>query len=161
MLKRKSFAFNKDLYFLGTDENGVNYWLEAAKWNCGWYWGGGYVETYTSNDPERSRDINSHQHFDSLFFKGPECCKNEFDKMFVKSPFTDSEKWQICELMKSFYIARNYSDMLHSGGAHITTNPAKDTIQNQSEYDRINKIVIPEILEKLYEILGGPENVKY
>ena len=84
---------------------------------------------------------------------------DEFDKMFVKSPFTDSEKWQICELMKSFYIARNYSDMLHSGGAHITTNPAKDTIQNQSEYDRINKIVIPEILKKLYEILGGCENV--
>ena len=43
MLKRKSFAFNKDIYFLGTDKNGVNYWLEAAKWNCGWYWGGGYV----------------------------------------------------------------------------------------------------------------------
>jgi hypothetical protein len=162
MLKKtKSYAFGKDTFLLGVDSDGVYYWLEAAKFDCSWYWGFGYVETYTNNkNPKLSRDINSHQHFDGLFFNKNKN-KNGFDAFkdfFVETPFTDSEIWRICELMKSFYIARQYSDMIYRGGAHYTSNPAKETIKNESEYNRINTVVIPEILNKLYNILGGDEN---
>ena len=69
MKKQKSHAFGKDIYLLGKDSDGTMYWLEAARWDCKWYWGFGYVETYTNNNhTSRSRDISSHQHFDSLFF---------------------------------------------------------------------------------------------
>ena len=156
MKKQESFAFGKKIYLLGEDSDGVRYWLEEAKWDCGWYWGGGYVETYTNNRfPSKSRDIASHQHFDCLFFNKSKNAYDAFNDLFVKHPFTDKEIWQICELMKSFYIARNYSDMLHNGGAHYTTSPAKETIKNEEEYNRINKKVIPEIMSKLYEILRG------
>ena len=37
-------------YLLGRDEEGINYWLEEPSWDCGWYWGFGYVETYTTNE---------------------------------------------------------------------------------------------------------------
>ena len=57
--------------------------------------------------------------------------------------------------MKSFYIARNYSDFLHVGGAHYTTNKASATIKNDVEYNRINKEVIPSIMHELYKILEG------
>ena len=154
MEKQVKRAFGKNVYLLGVDANGIYYWLEEGTFDCGWYWGGGYVETYTNNKhPELAKDIDSHQHFDNLFFNKSKCCKDAFDELFVESPFTDSEKWKILELMKSFYIARHYSDMLHMGGSHITTNEAMDAIKNDAEYNRINKIVIPEILSKLYDIL--------
>lgn len=152
--KKKTRAFGKDIYFLGQDERGTNYYLEAATWDCGWYWGGGYVKTYTNNNnPSIARDTRSYQRFDRLFFKGNKNGFDNFKEFFKVTPFNDSEIWKICELMKSFYIAQKYSDMLHTGGAHYTTNPAKENIQNVDEYQRINDKVIPAIMSELYKIL--------
>lgn len=156
-MKRKSHAFGKDVYFLGQDAEGINYWLEEAKWDCDWYWGGGYVETYTNNAyPSMSRDITSHSHFDSLFFnKANKNGHDTFVEFFVTTPFTDKEIWKICELMKSFYIARQYSDMLYCGGAHYTSNPVSEIIKSGEEYKRINEVIIPNIMQALYDILKG------
>lgn len=158
--KEKYFMdkFDKDCYFIGQDVNGTNYFLKGATWDCDWYWGGGYVVTYTNNNnPVTSRDIKSHQHFDSLFFNGRENGFDTFKKFLPMNPFTDSEIWKICELMKSFYIARQYSDMLHTGGAHYTSNPAAEIIKSSDEYKRINEKVIPAIMKELYIILRGAE----
>lgn len=155
MKKRKTHAFGKDLYLLGMDKTGVYYWLEQAKFDCGWYWGLGYVETYTNNkNPERAKDINSHQHFDSLFFSGPSHGFDNFKNFFTKTPLSDAEIWQLMEIMKSLYTAREFSDMIYRGGAHYTKNPCTDIIKNSEEYKRINESVIPSLLNKLYEILS-------
>lgn len=149
--KQKSYAFGKDVYFLGADADGVWYWLEAPSWDCNWYWGLGYVETYTNNYlPGLSRDINSHQHFDSMV-QG--VCPEDFKRVFPETPFSDSELWKLQELMRAMYLARKYSDMLHMGGAHITTNPCRDAIQNSDEYERINKVLIPKMWDELVKIL--------
>lgn len=154
--KRTDTAFGKTVYLLGYDECGIAYWLEEAKWDCEWYWGGGYVETYTNNlHPHLARDIKSHQHFDGLFFSGKENSFDSFQHFFREHPFSDKEVWQICELMKSFYIARQYSDMLYRGGAHYTDNPAKAVIKEAHEFMRINKSMIPQIMNHLYAILSG------
>ena len=146
--------FGKKCFYIGQDSDGINYFLEAARWDCDWYWGGGYVETYTCNlNPVLSRDIASHQHFDGLFFKGSKNAYDLFKEFFPVHPFTDSDIWTICELMKAFYTARNYSDMLHQGGANYTKNPAAETVKNEAEYKRINERVIPAIMEELYKIL--------
>lgn len=76
-----------------------------------------------------------------------------FKDFFIIHPFTDDEIWKICELMKSFYIAREYSDMLYRGGAHYTSNPVRTEIQSETEYKRINEEVIPAIMKALYGIL--------
>lgn len=146
--------FGKKCFLLGQDKDGINYFLEAATWDCEWYWGGGYVETYTNNcNPVLSKDIKSHQHFDGLFFGGRKNGFDTFKEFLPVNPFTDSEIWQICELMKSFYIARKYADMVYTGGAHYTKNPAAKIIKSEDEYKRINNIVIPAIMESLYKIL--------
>jgi len=63
MKKTKKHAFGKDVYLLGKDKHGIYYWLESPKWDCGWYWGFGYIETYTNNkQPQLAKDINSHEH---------------------------------------------------------------------------------------------------
>lgn len=153
--KRKDFTFNKDIYLLGQDADGTNYWLEAASWDCDWYWGFGYIETYTNNNnPSRARDIESHSHFDSLGAKENKNLYDAFKEKFIVTPLSDKELWTLCELMKSFYTAKKYAEMLHTGGAHYTTNPCRDIIQNDKEYNRINKIVIPAICKEVYALLS-------
>lgn len=151
MKKQVSRAFGKTIYLLGIDGNGTKYWLEEATFDCGWYWGLGYVETYTNNrNPKLSRDINSHEHFDTKFLKHYQ----DFDNFFEKTVLNEKETWQLLELMKSAYIMREYSDTLHRGGAHLTQNPCKDIIQNLDEYTRINTKVIPAIMNQVYKLLG-------
>ena len=158
MEKKKSHAFGKDIYLLGRDVHGTNYWLEKASWDCGWYWGFGYVETYTNNRiPGKSKDISSHQHFNGLFFNLNKLSYDVFKEFFVETPLSNDEIWELLELMRSFYTAREYADMLHVGGSHFTTNPCKEIIQDLGEYDRINKVVIPAICEAVYDLLGGVE----
>ena len=150
MKKQKSHAFGKDTYLLGRGKDGEYYWLEQGKWDCDWYWGIGYVETYTNKlNPSHAMDIASHRHFDNLF---PTCEK--FNDFFEETVLNENEKWKLLELMKSIYIARHYSDMLCRGGAHYTTNPKREIIKNDDEYNRINKIVIPAMLESVYELLS-------
>lgn len=156
MNKKKIKVFGKNVFLLGEDNNGVRYYLQEFSWDCDWYWGGGYVITYTNNrNPERSKGINSLQHFDTLFLR--DYRKNGFDKFnifFANTPFTNDEIWKICELMKTFYICREYSDTIHRGGANYTANPVASTIKSDDEYNRINNEVIPAIINSLYAILN-------
>lgn len=156
MMKKTTVrAFGKNVYLLGEDSDGVYYWLEEGSWDCDWYWGFGYVETYTNNKyPDLANDIDSHQHFDIMFFNQKQNAYDVFKDFFANSVLSDDELWKLVELMKSFYIAREYADMLHRGGAHYTGNPAKNTIQNTDEYNRINKIVIPAIMQEVYKLLS-------
>ena len=157
-MKKHSFEWHgRRYYLLGADKEEQKYYLRTASFDCGWYWGIGYVQTFTNKrNPRLSKDISSYDHFDAMFF-GIEN-RNGFDafrEAFPFNPFSDDEIWEICELMKSAYTARHYADMLYCGGSNYTENPAKDIIKNSEEYDRINKVVIPEIMEKLYAILKG------
>lgn len=154
--KRVFSWHGKTYYYLGKDESRTNYYLENAHFDCEWYWGIGYIESFTNNNrPELSKDIVTHEHFDSKILNGKSNGFDNFKQVFPVNPFSDNEIWKICELMKSAYTARHYSDMLHIGGAHYTSNPAKETIQNETEYNRINKSVIPAIMTELYKILKG------
>ena len=147
MKKEKRKAFGKNIYLLGKDKDGIKYWLEEANFDCGWYWGFGYVETYTNNNnPEKARDIKSHQHFDSLFLK--ENVFDSFKNLFVETPLTNEEIWQILDYMKEFYIMKEYSNLLHCRN-HIISNEK----ENQKEYERINKKILPELFKKIYNLL--------
>lgn len=155
-MKKHNFNWNGKKYFLlGTKDN-IKYYLQSASFDCGWYWGGGYIETFTNNHcPRLSKDIASHQHFDGLFFDKNKNGYDMFKDFFDATPFDNSEIWKITELMKSFYIVRHYSDTIYRGGAHYIPNPVAKTIKNNTEYERINKTVIPAIMESLYKILEG------
>lgn len=156
MNKKVSKAFGKKTYLLGKDKEGIWYWLEEASWDCEWYWGFGYVRSYTNNEhPNMSRDCESHQHFDKLFLSGPEMCKNMFDNFFEETPLRESEKWKLLEIMKTIYTMKEYSEVVYRGGSHITTNPVCEIIRNEDEYKRINEIVLPKLFEEIYKILGG------
>ena len=159
MNKQKDHAFRKDIYLLGIDEEGIRYWLEQATWDCDWYWGFGYVETYTSNkEPSIARDISSHQHIDSSFLgdkndKKDEFCHNIFDsKLLKETTFTEQEGWELSELFQQYYLLRKTAEYYKYGEANI----AGTTIPNDLRldiYDDINKKRMPVIFNRIYEIL--------
>lgn len=154
MKKDMREAFGKKIYLLGTDREGANYWLEAPTWDCGWYWGCGYVETYTNNkNPEIARDINSHQHFDGLFLKGKKNGYDAFKEFFYDVTVTDKELWTLIEIMKTIYTLKETAEILDRGGSHYTTNPCKDIIINKEEVKRINEVVLPALFKEVEDLL--------
>ena len=153
MLEKKKINKFGEHYLLGIDSDGIKHWLEKPSWQCGWYWGIGYVHTFTNNNnPEQSKDIQIHYHFKN-FENDNRNIYDGFKEKFTESVLSDKELWTFCELMKSAYILRSYSDMLYLGGAHYTKNPKKDLIKNPAEYERINKIVLPTIFDEIDKLL--------
>lgn len=125
---------------LGRNNNEPIY-LSAPSWDCGWYWGFGYIG-----------NKNCHYHVD-----GMEKGKNLYDAFKEHFGNTlmvrDSDLWTLAELFKTFYILKETAEVLGRGGAHLTTNPAKDVIINKDETNRINEVVLPQIFEEIYKIL--------
>lgn len=150
LYKQKAHAFGKDTYFLGRDADGADLWLEQATWSCEWYWGCGYVETYTSSDPERAIDILTHTHFDTLFLKNRDGYASFFK---LNTPLTESEQWQLLELMKSIYTLKETAALYHVGGAHMTSNPCKELLKNEKLEKHINSELLPALFAEVYKIL--------
>tara|TARA_R100001163_G_scaffold34553_1_gene26652 strand:+ start:1273 stop:1776 length:504 start_codon:yes stop_codon:yes gene_type:complete len=157
MKKTKKHAFNKDVYLLGKDKEGVYYWLEQPKWDCDWYWGFGYIETYTHNkQPQLATDINSHEHatnFMSEFFTE----WNGTEPRLVETPYSEKEGWELCELLKRFYILNETAQMYSRGGAHVSKS-VLESIRYNREHDKeeaehINKRLIPKVTDRILEIL--------
>jgi len=163
MNKRKSHAFGKDIYLLGKDSDDTLYWLEQGKWDCNWYWGCGYVETYTNNkNPEKAKDISSHYHFDGLFFKQSKINGYDaFREFFVSTPLNDKEIWELLDLMKCIYSFKELAEIIHRGSSNYTTPivDVQNKIKNEEVYKWINFDVIPFLLNRVY-ILLSPSEVK-
>jgi len=168
--KQKTSAFGKDVYLLGVNKSGEYIWLESAKWDCDWYWGFGYIETYTNNKyPAISKDITSHSHWSGLVGKQERynsdkqcfCLDSKYVSHLNENPdiestvLTDKESWELADLMQSFYTLRDTAEICHSGNSHLTTTGID--LKNQELENHINKMLLPKIFERVYQILT-PEN---
>jgi hypothetical protein len=157
MKKTKKHAFNKDVYLLGKDKYGTYYWLESPSWDCGHYWGFGYIESYTNNkQPQLAKDINSHEHatsFMSEFFIE----WNGSKPRLTETTFTQSEGWEICELFKRFYILKETAGMYSKSSAHVSKSVLESIGYNREcdkeQAERINKYHIPKVTDRILEIL--------
>jgi len=164
MKKRKDRAFGKDVYLLGKDLDGTLLWLESGSWDCDWYWGFGYVESYTNNlYPGRAKDITCHQHFDGLV--GLKLESGDYVHHLNESPeikettLSDSESWKLSDLMMSFYTLRKTAELYHQGNSHLTSTQGCD-LKNKEAEERINSIEIPKIMNAVYELLAPNEEEK-
>lgn len=150
--KEKRRAFKKDIYLLGVDEDGTKYWLEAPSWDCSWYWGFGYIETYTNNkNPEFSRDITSHSHatnFMAEYFTE----WNGSVPILTKRTFTNKEGWELCELFEQFYFLKSAAENFGRGKCHVSDTSIK--LWKKTELAKeINTKTIPEVTARILEIL--------
>lgn len=151
MKKEKKFVFGKNVYLLGEDSEGVRYWLEAPSFDCGWYWGFGYIETYTNNKcPQKSKDINSHEHADHFY---SEWC----NERLKETTFSDAEKWALCELFQNFYTLKNLAETQHYDGKEGNYTSKRNGFDYTSLIKtgvNINKDCIPQVMAKIISILS-------
>jgi hypothetical protein len=152
MKKRKSHAFGKYVYLLGKDVDGVLYWLQEPKYDCGWYWGFGYIETFTNNlYPERSKDINSHSHADN-FMREYFTEWNGSQPILSLPTFTNKEGWELSELFEQFYFLRSAAENFRRGKCHCADSQVK--LWKKPELTKeINEILIPKVTARILEIL--------
>jgi hypothetical protein len=143
---------------IGINE-GQKIYLSAPSWDCGWYWGFGYLG-----------NSQTHYHVDGLktrewYDAEKKCFQSErlnlfdgFKKHFGNSfKITDKDLWTLSELFETFYTLRKTAEVLGRGGAHLTSNPAAEVIKNPEEVTRINDVVLPQIFEEIYKILHNAE----
>lgn len=148
--KEKIKKFGVDRFLLGIrKEDNKKVYLTKATWDCGWYWGFGYINTF------RGCDIYDHQHFDDLFLKNN--IFDSFKEYFKNTTLTYNEICLLLSYMKEFYIAQKYAELLRHGG-YITSKAIsfieeKNKLENEKEIERINKILLPELFEKIYKLL--------
>lgn len=145
-------------YLLGKDKRGQYVWLEKESWECGWYWGFGYLHTFTNNEhPACSRDIDSHFHFDSTFMKGPEYAKKMFEEYFVETPLTDDEMWILCDYMMTFYTLKKTAELFRHGYSYQTSKAYIDKLKSEEQSDKINHEILPDLFKRI-ETLLSPAN---
>lgn len=152
--KKNITVFGDNYCFLGRGEDGTSYWLQEPSWDCDWYWGIGYIESFTNNDqPELSEDIDSHTHFDYEIFGKDTDSYEKFKEIFCDNPFTDKEIWQILELMKTAYTLNDTAEIYVMGGSHYTESPCEDILKDSRAAAKINEELLPKIFEALWNIL--------
>lgn len=164
MEKATDFAFGKQVYLLGKDANGVKYWLEAPTWDCGWYWGFGYIETYQQNwSPSKARDIDSHQHADGKYIAGNAAGTgkryNDDDNLFTgdfltEKTFSEADGWQLRELFAQFYHLKTQGEFYGRGGMHITTLPTQHAMQDKEQAKKVNTLYIPMVIKNILQLLS-------
>jgi len=153
MDKRKAHAFGKDCYLLGRDTNGEAIWLEAASWDCEWYWGFGYIEVYTRQlDPTHSKDIDSHGHWDGLLGKQANGeYLHHLNEALTETTLTDKESWRLSDLMKSFYTLTKCAAVVGRGGSHLSGT--SESLVDKDMTAKINEVLLPALFKEVYEIV--------
>ena len=152
IIKEKDHAFRKDVYLLGEDGEGIKYWLEAPSWDCGWYWGFGYIKSYEQNHaPSKARDIDSHQHAGDFHKKW----WNDEKAILKITTFTEKEGWELSELFARFEILRECAGLFGQGGAQISSTD--DYLKQEAWVKEINEKLIPETTRRVIDILS-PKN---
>jgi len=136
--------------------NNENIYLTPPSWNCGWYWGFGYLG-----------NKNCHYHVDGLkkieiynaekgvwkyeFVNLKDGFDRHFEDTFI---IRESDRWVFAELFSTFYKLRETAEMLGRGGSHLTTNPIADLIKNTDEVKRINEVIMPQLFDEIYKVIN-------
>lgn len=146
-------------------------YLEDFTWDCGWYWGGGYVG-----------NKNFGAHFDGCFLDVPDSRGHPLGAFFdpwTRRPdtvadfvilkngaavwedlnffldnaqYTSNEWWRIKDLFKQFYALRTAAEVFQYGG-HCSSGNRRPAEINKEMAATINKhleeVVIPAIRDAL------------
>lgn len=152
LTKKKIEIFDNTYYFLGIDKNDDKLFLQEPTWDCDWFWGFGYLKTFTNNkNPELSKDTSSHTHFDSLIFENGYHLNEYLGK--ENSVLTDKESWTLSELVQTAYTLKKSAELFGRGGSHYTTNPIQDFLKDEQLVARINKVLLPAVFKSIRELL--------
>lgn len=154
-LKReiKDVSYLNTLHLLiGKNAEGQKVWLEAATYDCNWYWGFGYLHIIDG----RRKDIISHTHVDDTLLDRSASYLPSLKGM-RETVLTKDELWIFLELMSQFYNLKKMVNIIYSKCAGVSSVLAVSEnyrLKESVEYGRhINRVLIPSIIHEVYELL--------
>lgn len=137
--------------------NGENIYLSPPSWDCGWYWGFGYlgnknchyhVDGLKKIDTYNSEKIIFEYEFVNLY----DGFKKHFGETFIVKE--DKDIWTLAELFATFYQLKETAETFGRGGSHYTTNPCKEILIDTDLVTKINNVLLPQVFEEIYKILN-------
>ena len=135
-------------YLLGKSEHGDFIYLCKPSWDCGWYWGFGYLQGWKRST---STDFTFHSHWDSTMIN--QCHTFNDIESLTQTVLDYNDNWALAELMRSFYILKETAGLFGRGGAHLAENACRDLLKNEDKAKEINQVLLPAIFKKIDEIL--------
>ena len=131
-------SYNKDKNHLSI--LGESLYIDKHKWDCGWYWGFGYIG---------NRNLYTHcdVFIDELLWRSN-------TEVFESSIFkNNNDFWVFKDLLKQAYSLKSTSEVYQNGG-HCTTKKGITTIiQNKQRAKWINND-LEKVLNTLWSFLG-------
>lgn len=122
-----------DLYI-----QGERIYIEKHSWDCGWYWGFGYIG-----------NNNLHTHA-SVFIH--ELLWHDKDAVFENSIFNGNDEfWIFKDLLKQAYALQECAEIYQYGG-HCITNPKTEIIKSAVRARQINRD-LSKVLDSLWQFL--------
>lgn len=150
-------------YLIGKNNDGEEVWLASPSWDCGWYWGFGYLHTKNSLF-HVSGLVGQQEYYDyekQCFRKGG-YVHNIYDSpQLIETAFSEKEGWLLSELFKQFYLLKDMAAFCHKDkpGCHVTTSPVDHGTMIEW-FNHINTVMIPKITAEIIRILSPVEEVK-
>jgi len=150
MIPKKHY-YSFDVY-LGKEKNsGHKIYLTGFKWDCSWYWDGGYLKYNFKNGKQAT-----HTHFNIVFIdkqgNHSYAIWKDLKDIVDDAQFDGNDWWRIKDLYKQFYILKNAAEVFQYGGYCTSKNGSKEEL-NQDMVDKINthieNVIIPEIIKIL------------
>jgi len=143
---------SKKKWFIGVSSYGGREYLEDFSWDCGWYWGGGYLG-----------NSRLHHHVDGIGAYENINMFDAFKKYFDKSlALTDNQLWRFCDLFKQFYAYKQAAECFRHGG-HYTSdgrNPEElQPLMADAVNNHIKFVIIPEIRKLMDEVENNSKSI--
>ena len=126
-----------DRILLGTTIDNEVIYLSKHEWDCGWYWGFGYLG-----------NKNLHYHFDT-YLKGDEWKVNN---IFKVTRITQDQWWILCDLFKQAYALKDCAAIYQYGG-HISSKTGMTDVLNSDDKAKVLNDDLKIILDKIWEFL--------
>ena len=144
MLKKE---FNEKKGYLIGKKDGRKVWMPVPSWDCGWYWGFGYLQTYDY------RDMCCHTHFDVVCKKPNMDWHSAMIAEFDELAIDEKELWILCDYMRTFYTLKETAELYGRGYSHYTEKAHLPIMENKLLAGTINQIQLPELFEQIDKLL--------
>jgi len=131
---------------LGTSIEDGKLYLTKHSWDCGWYWGFGYIG-----------NANLHTHFDGTFLNGENIWKSP-KELFKSTAITDKLWWELKDLFVQAYALKKVAEVYHYGGHCTITENTKAILSTEKE--AIINADLEIILNKIWEVASSIEDIE-
>jgi hypothetical protein len=135
----------RERYYIGM-LCGERAYLVGPSWDCGWYWGVGYVQTKVS-----------HRHFDGLFLPGEDAWN--YLSVLDSTPLIEKEWWALRDLMRSIYTLKKAAELFHLGSSHLNIWSNETLAKGKKPFlaKRINERLLPELFDRVRALFAEAE----